>query len=543
MTTTTFTNGVTLTDAGWFNDVNDAIYDDVYNVKNSTYGALGDGAADDTVAIQAAIDACNTAGGGIVFFPEGTYIASAIALQSYVRLVGAGFKKTILQHKSGTTTDFITLTDNNTDYFGIEDLYVKGNYVRDAASDSGTDATVPNGIDITRSADSTTYQTYGGQRLYFRNIIVQNFGGNGIHFEDSSGGGTAYIGDQRLENVYVGYCQGYGVYSNASSALVDSVWIGVHSYWNKKEGFLCRAASTNFISCKAFWNGEEIGSTPTRVALGTPASGWLIQDSQNCAFIGCEAQDNGLDGFKTATNSSAPTRLQFAACNSDTNLGSQFNFNTGNRIVASGTCTDRAALTASMVGVTTASAVSSFSGDFTVFGLDTDSSIAGTDVAVKINGVFVTPIRFVGTSQVAMTGGNVTTDTTQKILHITGYPYTNANAQLVGLRINSTATENIVEVGGGSSSFNAATEVRIRTGANTTTTTGTVRLTADTNGNVAVGTAAIATNATNGFLYIPSCAGTPTGTPTTKTGLVPLVIDTTNHKLYFYDGLWRDAGP
>jgi hypothetical protein len=63
-------------------------------------------------------------------------------------------------------------------------------------------------------------------------------------------------------------------------------------------------------------------------------------------------------------------------------------------------------------------------------------------------------------------------------------------------------------------------------------------------GGMVVGTAAIATTATDGFLYVPTCAGTPTGTPTTQTGTAPIVVDTTNHKLYFYSGgTWRDAGP
>jgi hypothetical protein len=63
-------------------------------------------------------------------------------------------------------------------------------------------------------------------------------------------------------------------------------------------------------------------------------------------------------------------------------------------------------------------------------------------------------------------------------------------------------------------------------------------------GGMVVGTAALATNATNGFLYVPTCAGTPTGTPTTQTGTAPIVVDTTNNKLYFYSGgQWRDAGP
>jgi hypothetical protein len=63
-------------------------------------------------------------------------------------------------------------------------------------------------------------------------------------------------------------------------------------------------------------------------------------------------------------------------------------------------------------------------------------------------------------------------------------------------------------------------------------------------GGMVVGTAALATTATDGFLYVPTCAGTPTGTPTTQTGTAPIVVDTTNHKLYFYSGgTWRDAGP
>lgn len=43
----------------------------IYNVKN--YGAVGDNVTDDTAAIQAAIDACYAAGGGLVYFPQGMY--------------------------------------------------------------------------------------------------------------------------------------------------------------------------------------------------------------------------------------------------------------------------------------------------------------------------------------------------------------------------------------------------------------------------------------------------------------------------------------
>lgn len=64
----------------------------VFNVKG--YGAAGDSSTDDTSAINSAITAANTAGGGTVFVPPvtGYYkIGSAITMKSNVKLVGAGF--------------------------------------------------------------------------------------------------------------------------------------------------------------------------------------------------------------------------------------------------------------------------------------------------------------------------------------------------------------------------------------------------------------------------------------------------------------------
>lgn len=55
--------------------------------------------------------------------------------------------------------------------------------------------------------------------------------------------------------------------------------------------------------------------------------------------------------------------------------------------------------------------------------------------------------------------------------------------------------------------------------------------------------AALATNATGGFAYIPTCAGVPTGVPESITGMAPMVIDTTNNRLYMYTGgAWRSVG-
>lgn len=54
------------------------------------------------------------------------------------------------------------------------------------------------------------------------------------------------------------------------------------------------------------------------------------------------------------------------------------------------------------------------------------------------------------------------------------------------------------------------------------------------NNGLIVGNAALATNAVDGFLYIPSMPGTPTGTPTSQGAAVPLVIDSATGQLWAY---------
>ncbi len=71
-------------------------------VDVTQYGAAGDGATDDTAAIQAAIDAVPAAG-GTVMFPPGTYIVApgrttGIAIKGNLNLVGSG-ANTVLKIK------------------------------------------------------------------------------------------------------------------------------------------------------------------------------------------------------------------------------------------------------------------------------------------------------------------------------------------------------------------------------------------------------------------------------------------------------------
>jgi hypothetical protein len=61
-------------------------------------------------------------------------------------------------------------------------------------------------------------------------------------------------------------------------------------------------------------------------------------------------------------------------------------------------------------------------------------------------------------------------------------------------------------------------------------------------GSFLIGTGALALSATDGFLYIPTVSGGPTGTPTSQSGRVPIVYDSTDNRLYVYNGgAWKSV--
>ena len=57
--------------------------------------------------------------------------------------------------------------------------------------------------------------------------------------------------------------------------------------------------------------------------------------------------------------------------------------------------------------------------------------------------------------------------------------------------------------------------------------------------NLIVGNGVTTTSRTDNFAYLPTSAGAPTGVPTSYTGGVAAVVDTTNNRLYIYNGSWK----
>lgn len=99
----------------------------IFNVKDPVYGAVGDGSTDDTAAIQAAINAANTAGGGKVYLPRSTYkLSAALTLQSNIELYGDG-PATILSGTLTSTTDPVLYAVSETGMY-VHDLTIAGTH-------------------------------------------------------------------------------------------------------------------------------------------------------------------------------------------------------------------------------------------------------------------------------------------------------------------------------------------------------------------------------------------------------------------------------
>ena len=123
------------------------------------FGAKGDGATDDTAAIQAALDAAEAAGGAVVHLEAGTYIvtgrgkASSGCLQigSNVVLAGDGQGETIIKLADGSSGDITgiirTPSSQVTANVTIRDLTIDGNSERTSGNVDGIFTGVAPGVD------------------------------------------------------------------------------------------------------------------------------------------------------------------------------------------------------------------------------------------------------------------------------------------------------------------------------------------------------------------------------------------------------------
>jgi len=124
----------------------DLSHQGIFNVRS--YGARGDRSQADFGAILAARDALNAAGGGVLFFPPGTYILyHTIELGPNTTVLGAGPGSVLLaKPKDPGGPAFNMLSIGDADYVRVRDLVLDGNSaeLEDPDEDKNDDEDVEN---------------------------------------------------------------------------------------------------------------------------------------------------------------------------------------------------------------------------------------------------------------------------------------------------------------------------------------------------------------------------------------------------------------
>lgn len=97
-----------------------------YDIR--AYGAISGDAASDVVAIQAALDSCNSSGGGIVYLPPGTWnIDDPLQIYSNTTVKGSGIGATTLQASDASNLSYMLTLDNCSKAI-ISDIRFDNNY-------------------------------------------------------------------------------------------------------------------------------------------------------------------------------------------------------------------------------------------------------------------------------------------------------------------------------------------------------------------------------------------------------------------------------
>lgn len=144
----------------------------------TTYGAIGNGTTDDTKAIQSALDACTTHGGGIVLFPNGTYLVSNASRQdagclypgSSTRLIGESKQGTVLKLAAGQLAFTRPIVFYQVSNVAVSNLTIDGNKANQQTQEEHRA-----GIFI----DTTAH-------THLSDLIIQNCTGDAVDYFDDS---------------------------------------------------------------------------------------------------------------------------------------------------------------------------------------------------------------------------------------------------------------------------------------------------------------------------------------------------------------------
>lgn len=426
-------------------DLIDGVYAGSY-FRPELYGAIGNGIADDSAAVQDAIDAAVATGGTVLLAGGSSYkigtqltipiTADHVSIRGYgSKLIGA-CNSTILKISDTSTTN-----DHATD-IALMGFTIEGS--------GDTDTVLANQCGIEIGAIIS---------CYLKDISIWEIPKTGIIGTKSAASGSTYWNKVNFDNVSVRFCGAQTIKIGTGDAVDD----------------FC------FVNCLFNHGGSQITTNS--------ANGSAYINAISLYGAGTE-----VSGNYSATTAGAGYRwgMQIVTAGGAL-MGMHWELNGNDQAGSADLLLDTSADGLQVIG-------SNHYGS--------DVTGAKRCIETTCDGNFITGVVYAGSM-------------THK------YDYVVNGSGATKLSVGS-----IVDIGG----------VGVNTAVVNFGTNAVVFDAHDT--NCACGNGIIATNATDGFLYIPSCAGTPTGVPTTKYGYVPIIVNSTNNKLYFYSGgAWRDAGP
>jgi hypothetical protein len=219
---------------------------DTVSVKD--FGAVGNGATDDTAAIQAAIDTTSAAGGGVVLIPAGTYNINGATgpftnlnpshggglwLKTGVKLIGAGIDLSILKNTSQNWRMVVGIRGGNS--MGLSDLTIDGDWPNKTPVPLSTDPKRGEGIIVWNKISdlndftiqnikvkNTGHYAIGLQNVLvngcsIENVYFENIGGDCIDIKDTLTNGKSLL----INGVYVNDGCGHNDANHNNQAVLD----------------------------------------------------------------------------------------------------------------------------------------------------------------------------------------------------------------------------------------------------------------------------------------------------------------------------------
>lgn len=280
----------------------------IYNVK--AYGAKGDGVTDDTAAVQAAINAIQTAGTGILCIPPGTYLTEK--LNGITNLTIWGYGATLKLKNSANNTILEFASKSNVKIYGL-------NFDGNRANQSVFGPLIGlYFIDCTdfEVVDCTSQNVYGigfgnncPLRGIFRNCHAYNNTDNGFDFNGD------FTTVARV-NQGVNYCElsgntshnngGDGIFMGHGICNLNSI-SNNKGYSNTKHGFHLGESSSSVLASNSF----KMNSITENKAYGNSDSGIVAWVPQHCTFSENHANDNANYGIRLSRIASGQPSPQY----------------------------------------------------------------------------------------------------------------------------------------------------------------------------------------------------------------------------------------